>query len=67
MIYACFILGVIIGLLIAILVAVLVFRYQKPLERMSKMTINTFREKGSVLEVEDETISDWIKELPDGH
>lgn len=57
-------LGIIIGILLSILVAILNIRYQKPAERLIQQVKSAIKQKGSLLDPEDESVKNWIDELP---
>lgn len=55
-----FLLGIMVGLLVALIVLVVSLSYREPVARFVNQTKSALKEKGSILEPEDESVEDWI-------
>lgn len=60
-------LGIIIGILLSIFLATLNIRYAQPAERLLKQVEAKLKQKGSLLDPEDEALKSWIEKLPNDH
>lgn len=56
-----YILGIITGIGICIFLAILNKKLQPVIEKTIKQTESKLKSKGSILEVENETVIDWLK------
>jgi len=59
-----FILGIIVGLLIALIVLMISLWSKPVIERQLKQVQSQLREKGRVIEPDNEELGDWVKSLP---
>ena len=59
-----FILGLITGLLIAIIVFIITLFSKPKVERAMNQVSSRIKEKGTILEPENEELSNWVNSLP---
>lgn len=60
-------LGIVIGVLLSILVAILNLRFSDAVARTVQQVESSLKVKGKLLEPSEDTITNWIDELPNDY